>query len=146
MRHGERLEPRFGKLGKEYRLIAFDKRMLQDNPTLEWVTPGHLLFEAVRSEVWEQAQPDLEKGAVFYDLNRAQASRLDLFGVTVNYGRGHTLHERLFVVETAQAGAVSVRQPTLFLDLIPAPRGTAQPDGDGLPERQKSRRPLPRAA
>ncbi len=134
---GERLEPRFGKLGREYKQIAFDKRALQDNPALEWVTPGHPLFEAVRSEVWEQAQPDLERGAVFYDLNRTQASRLDLFGVTVNDGRGHTLHRRLFVVEAALDGVVSVREPTLFLDLIPAPDGTATPDGNGLPERQE---------
>ncbi len=72
---------------------------------------------------------------MFYDLNRSQPSRLDLFGVTVDDGRGHTLHQRLFVVETAQDGAVSVRQPTLFLDLIPAPEGILAPDGDGLPER-----------
>ncbi len=84
LRHGEHLEPPFGKLGKEYKLIAFDRRMLQDNPTLEWVTPGHPLFEAVRSEVWEQAQPDLERGAVFFDLNRAQASRLDLWSRSSN--------------------------------------------------------------
>jgi hypothetical protein len=74
---------------------------------------------------------------VFYDLNRSQPSRLDLFGVTVDDGRGHTLHQRLFVVETAQDSAVSVRQPTLFLDLIPAPEGVVAPDGDGLPERQE---------
>jgi hypothetical protein len=135
LRHGDRLEPRFGRLGREYKQIAFDKSALLDNPTLEWVTPGHPLFEAVRSEVWEQAQSDLERGAVFYDLNRSQPSRLDLFGVTVDDGRGHTLHQRLFVVETTQDGAVSVRQPTLFLDLIPAPEGVPAPDGDGLPER-----------
>lgn len=134
LRHGERLEPRFGRLGREYRQIAFDKEALRDNPTLEWVTPGHPLFEAVRSEVWEQAQPDLERGALFYDLNRSQPSRLDLFGVSVDDGRGHTLHQRLYVVETTQDGVVSIRQPTLFLDLIPAPEGATTPDGDGLPE------------
>ncbi len=137
LRHGERLEPRFGRLGREYKQIAFDKAALLANPTLEWITPGHPLFEAVRSEVWELAQPDLERGAVFYDLNRAQPSRLDLFGVTVDDGRSRTLHQRLFVVETAQDGTVSVRQPTLFLGLIPAPEGVAAPDDDSLPERSE---------
>ena len=42
---GERLEPRFGKLGREYKQIIFDKNFLTDDPTLEWVTPGHPLFE-----------------------------------------------------------------------------------------------------
>jgi hypothetical protein len=36
----ERLEPRFGKLGREYQRIVFDKRLLGDDATLEWVTPG----------------------------------------------------------------------------------------------------------
>jgi hypothetical protein len=45
---GERLEPRFGKLGREYQRVVFDKRLLGDDATLEWVTPGHPLFEVVR--------------------------------------------------------------------------------------------------
>src|SRR5206468_1435481 len=45
---GERLEPRFGKLGREYKTIVFDKEHLKRDATLEWVTPGHPLFEAVR--------------------------------------------------------------------------------------------------
>jgi SNF2 family DNA or RNA helicase len=48
---GERLEPRFGKLGREYPTIVFDKEYLKRDPTLEWVTPGHPLFEAVREDV-----------------------------------------------------------------------------------------------
>src|SRR6266446_4696752 len=34
---GERLESRFGKLGREYKQAAFDKRFLTDDPTLEWI-------------------------------------------------------------------------------------------------------------
>src|SRR5215472_4125534 len=44
---GERLEPRFGKLGREYKQVVFDKEILKKLPTCEWVTPGHPLFEAV---------------------------------------------------------------------------------------------------
>ena len=43
--YGEKLEPRFGKLGREYKQIVFDKQLLAVDPTLEWVTPGHPLFE-----------------------------------------------------------------------------------------------------
>src|SRR5262249_21022390 len=50
---GERLEPRFGKLGREYKHIVFDKRRVTDDPTLEWVTPGHPLFETVREDAFE---------------------------------------------------------------------------------------------
>ncbi len=66
---GERLEPQFGKLGHEYKLICFNKELLQRDPTLEWVTPGHPLFETVREDVLEQVQKDLKNGTVFYDLN-----------------------------------------------------------------------------
>src|SRR5438552_4034609 len=44
---GERLEPRFGRLGREYRQVVFDKENLKKEPLAEWVTPGHPLFEAV---------------------------------------------------------------------------------------------------
>jgi len=62
---GEKLEPRFGKLGRDYKHVVFDKKRLTEDPTLEWVTPGHPLFEVVREDVWERVQSDLRKGTVF---------------------------------------------------------------------------------
>ncbi|MEM3453385.1 MAG: SNF2-related protein, partial [Candidatus Hadarchaeum sp.] len=117
---GERLESRYGPLGREYRRITFDKRHLTEDPTLEWVTPGHPLFEAVREEVWEKAQVDLRRGAVFYDLNCAAPSRLEVYAASIADGRGNTLHRQLFVVEVADSGEMRLRQPTVFFDLIPA--------------------------
>ena len=139
---GERLEPRFGKLGREFKHIVFDKQLLTDDPTLEWVTPGHPLFEVVREEVTERVQFDLQHGAVFYDLQRAQPARLDVFSAAIRDGRGNVLHRRLFVVEAQRDGALTVRQPTLFLDLLPAPSGTATPDGLALPDRTQVERTL----
>jgi superfamily II DNA or RNA helicase len=126
---GERLEPRFGRLGREYRQVVFDKALLRDDPTLEWVTPGHPLFEAVREETWERGQADLQKGAIFYDIHRSAPSRLDIYSADVHDGTGHLLHRRLFVVETDAAGALTLRQPTIFLDLTPAPAGAPAPRG-----------------
>ena len=57
---GERLEPRFGRLGREYQKVVFDKALLPTDPTLEWVTPGHPLFEAVRDDVAERVRDDLQ--------------------------------------------------------------------------------------
>jgi Helicase conserved C-terminal domain len=74
---GERLEPRFGRLGREYQKIVFDKALLPTDPTLEWVTPGHPLFEAVRDDVAERVRDDLKRGAVFYDLQAKAPVRLD---------------------------------------------------------------------
>jgi hypothetical protein len=132
---GERLEPRFGKLGREFKQVVFDKKLLTDDPTLEWVTPGHPLFECVREDSWVRVQDDLLRGAVFYDIHRSRPARLDIFSASVRDGRGNVLHQRLFVVQTETDGSLSIRQPTIFLDLTPAPKGTPTPDDAGLPGR-----------
>jgi superfamily II DNA or RNA helicase len=161
---GERLEPRFGKLGREYQRVVFDKRLLGDDATLEWVTPGHPLFEVVRTDVADRVGDDLRHGAVLWDLHSKAPYRLDVFTASIKDGRGNTLHKKLFVVraemgvrgadlttqrslpgvEPRQPGlplatepvpVLSLRQPTLFLDLIPSQRPTNLVPTPGLPER-----------
>jgi hypothetical protein len=84
---GDRLENRFGKLGRDYKKITFDKNILTDDPTLEWVTPGHPLFECVRDEVSAQVQEDLRRGAIFLDLHSKSPARLDVFSAAITDGR-----------------------------------------------------------
>lgn len=132
---GERLEPRFGRLGREYQRIVFDKVHLSSDATLEWVTPGHPLFEAVREDVLERVTDDLRRGAVFLDLHAKAPSRLDVFAAALQDGRGHVVHRRLFVVQADLDGTLLMKQPTLLLDLSPAPEGTGAPDDSGLPDR-----------
>ena len=127
---GEKLEPRFGKLGHEYKQIAFDKDLLARDPTCEWVTPGHPLFETVRQSLWEQVRDGLADGSVFYDLHSAEPYHLDVFSASVKDGLGNELHRRLFVVQANATGELSVRQPTVFLDLAVAAKGTAVPPPD----------------
>ncbi len=135
--YGERLESKFGKLGRDYKRVVFDKELLPGDPTLEWVTPGHPLFESIRSFTQDRVQGDLERGAVFYDLNRAEPVKLDVFSAEVRDGLGQILHKRLFVTQAAMDGEISVRQPTIFLDLSVSPKGTVAPDLTGLPGRDE---------
>ncbi len=122
--------------GREYAKIAFDKALLTTDPTLEWVTPGHPLFEVVREEVLERVADHLRRGAVFFDLQRERPARLDTFAASIKDGQGHTLHRRLYVVEASNATATSIRQPTIFLDgLVPAPAGTGVPADDAFPDK-----------
>ncbi len=132
---GERLEPRFGKLGREYKNVVFDKLLLPKDPTLEWVTPGHPLFEAVREDVTDQTTHDLQRGSVFYDLNCKAPYRLDFFAASIKDGRNHQLHRRLFAVQITFKGELAIKQPTVLLDLALAPKDTPAPDPGGLPER-----------
>ena len=54
-----------------------DKAILPTDPTLEWVTPGHPLFEAVRDDVADRVAGDLKRGAVFYDLQAKAPTRME---------------------------------------------------------------------
>lgn len=139
---GDQLESRFGRLGRTYQRITFDKAQLGDDPTLEWVTPGHPLFEVVRADVQERVADDLRRGSVFFDLQTSQPYRVDVFGASIKDGRGNTLHRRLFVVRTDLDGTLSVRQPTLLLDVMPGSKGTPSPNCEGLPDRQEVERVL----
>jgi len=100
---------------------------------LEWVTPGHPLFEVIRESTVEQFQDDLKKGSVFYDLNIQRPCRLDVFSAAIVDGLGHILHRKLFVVSSEMDGTLSVRQPTVFLDIILADHKPSIPDNVSLP-------------
>ena len=134
---GERLEPRFGRLGREYKQIVFDKKLLTDDATLEWVTPGHPLFEAVREDAFDQVQSDLRRGAVFLDINRNQPARLDVFSAAIRDGSGNVLHRRIFIIECDLLGGMIARQPTMFLDLAVAAGLMSVPDDAALPARDQ---------
>lgn len=133
---GEMLEQRFGKLGREYKRITFDKKYLKNDPTLEWITPGHPLFECVRNYVFENVQDDLRNGAVFFDLHSKDPYRLDVYTASIKDGLNNVLHKRLFVVQINMDSSMDIRQPTIFLDLAVAPTGTKVPEGFELPSRE----------
>ncbi len=131
---GDRQEDRFGRLGREYGKIVFDKALLGTDPTLEWVTPGHPLFETVRTDVVGRTEDSLRRGAVFFDLHRNAPGLIDVFAASIKDGRGHPLHRRLFVVETLPSGEMRIHEPTLLHDIIPAPLGTPAPN-HAVPDR-----------
>jgi hypothetical protein len=136
---GERIEPRFGKLGREYKQVIFDKEKLKKEPTAEWVTPGHPLFEVVREDVQDKVRDDLARGAVFFDINRDKPSRISVFSAAVRDGRGNELHKRLFIVLQNADGSMELKQPTYLLDLMAAPVKTPVPDNGTLDDASAER-------
>jgi hypothetical protein len=101
------------------------------------VTPGHPLFEAVRRYALEKVEADLRSGAIFFDLYSKEPSRLDVYSAAVKDGRGNVIHRRIFVVQTDMTGTINIRQPTIFLDLIPSTTEVPPPDGNSLPDRDQ---------
>jgi hypothetical protein len=82
----------------------------------------------VREDAQDRVREDLQRGAVFFDLHCKEPSRLNIYSAAIQDGHGHVLHRRLFAVQENSDGSMTLRQPTLLLDLAPAPAGTPVPD------------------
>jgi len=85
-------------LANKYPRCSADRDTAEKH-NLEWVTPGHPLFEAIRRHTFQSAQEPFSKGACFYSLQHEEPSRLDFYRARVVDGLGHVVHERLFAVE-----------------------------------------------
>ena len=92
---------------------------------LEWVTPGHPLFEALRRHCVEISRDAFAAGACFYSLDHEAPARLDFYRARVVDGLGHVIHERLFTVELADGKEPRLREPETLGNLTPA----AAPNG-----------------
>jgi superfamily II DNA or RNA helicase len=117
---------RLPRLAAKYPRCSTD-RETAEKEHLEWVTPGHPLFEAVRRNTADQARDHLGKGACFYSLNHSQPARLDFYRARIVDGLGQIIHERLFVTELRADGSTVLQEPSALGDLVPAPRPAELP-------------------
>lgn len=85
-------------------------RETAEKKSLEWVTPGHPLFEAIRRHTLTQARDTFAKGACFYSLQHDKPARIDLYRARAVDGLGHVIHERLFAVELTESAEPSLRE------------------------------------
>jgi hypothetical protein len=107
-------------IGLRYHRISTDKDTAAKN-TLEWVTPGHPLFESLRRNACETTRQDMLDGACFYSLNHDHPARLDIYRARVVDGLGNIVHERTFGVEVAEGADPVLRDSGFLGDLLPAP-------------------------
>ncbi len=101
---------------------------------LEWVTPGHPLFEAIRRHTHAQALDVLGKGATFHSLQHERPARVDFYRARVVDGLGQVVHERFFAVEIADDGAPRLQEPGLLGNFAPADPPPEMPTVAALPE------------
>jgi superfamily II DNA or RNA helicase len=95
-------------------------RDVAENEKLEWVTPGHPFFEAVRRHTHAIARDVLGKGATFYSLQHEQPARIDFYRARIVDGLGHVVHERLFAVEIQGHGEPRLQQAGTLGNFAPA--------------------------
>ena len=106
-------------LANRYPRCSTDRDTAEKN-RLEWVTPGHPLFEAIRRHAWGQAAESFARGACFYSLQHDEPSRIDFYRARVVDGLGQVFHERLFAVELTENGEQRLREPNVLGNFSPA--------------------------
>ena len=127
-------------LADRYPRCSTDRETAETH-SLEWVTPGHPLFDSIRRHTHARALDALGKGATFHSLQHEQPARIDFYRARVVDGLGQVIHERLFAVEIAEDGEPRLQEPGLLGNFAPAdpclPAGTApaeMPAVAALPE------------
>ena len=112
-------EWRLPELVNRYPRLSTDRDTAEAH-NLEWVTPGHPLFEALRRHSFDVGQEAFAKGACFHSLEHETPARLDFYRARIVDGLGHVIHERLFTVELSEGGEPSLREPDILGNLNPA--------------------------
>ena len=120
-------------LAARYPRFSTDRETAEKN-NLEWVTPGHPLFEALRRHAHVKAQDSINQGACFYSLEVDSPTRFDFYRARVVDGLGHVVHERLFGVQIESGGELRLSGPTILANLQPAELPKYLPEVVNAPE------------
>ena len=101
--------------------MSTDRETAETN-NLEWVTPGHPLFEALRRQALSLGHEEFAKGACFYSIENEAPARIDFYRARVVDGVGRIIHERLLTVEVQEGEEPRLSDPERLGNLIPASR------------------------
>ena len=107
-------------LSARYPRLSADRDTAEQN-NLEWVTPGHPLFEVLRRHSLDLGQDAFARGACFHSLEHEAPARLDFYRARIVDGLGHVIHERLFTIELTDKDAPCLREPGILGNLSPVP-------------------------
>ncbi|MBI4730020.1 MAG: DUF3883 domain-containing protein [Acidobacteria bacterium] len=109
-------------------------RETAETQKLEWVTPGHPLFEAIRRHTHARALDALGQGATFHSLQHERPARIDFYRARAVDGLGQVVHERLFAVEIDEDSEPRLQEPSLLGNFAPAIAPAEMPAVAALPE------------
>ena len=120
-------------LAVRYPRFSTDRRTAEEH-NLEWVTPGHPLFEALRRNAHAKAQDALGQGSCFYSVEFDRPTRFDFYRGRIVDGLSHVVHERLFVVQIDSPEQMRLSGPTILANLQPAAVPDVMPDVVNAPD------------
>ena len=121
------------EVSRQYPRISTD-RSTAEARNLEWVTPGHALFEALRRNSFDEGRETLADGACFHSLEHEEPARIDFYRARVVDGLQKTIHENLFAVEIQDGKTPRLREPQVLGNLTPGEKPEALPTVASLPE------------
>ena len=106
-------------LAVRYARLSTDRDTAEER-NLEWVTPGHPLFEALRRHALERGREVFATGACFHSLIHEEASRFDFYRARAVDGLGHVIRERVFAVEVPTQGDPRLAEPDVLGNMTPS--------------------------
>jgi superfamily II DNA or RNA helicase len=132
-RYEQERDWRLPALSNKYPKCSTDRETAESNK-LEWVTPGHPLFEAIRRHSHAKAREALSKGACFYSLQHESPARMDFYRACVVDGLGDVIHERLFALEIGPDKEPILQEPNVIGNFSPATAPAVLSEITTLPE------------
>ncbi len=132
-RHERNADWHFGAVAARYARLAMNRETAEQN-NLEWVTPGHPLFEALRRNSLDAGRDSFEAGACFHSLQHDAPARVDFYRAKAVNGLGQVIRERLFAVETGQDGNPRLCALDVLGNMAPCESPEALPPVAELPE------------
>ncbi len=124
---------KFPALANRYPHCTTDRETADENG-LEWVIPGHPLFEALRRHMLTLSQEVFGQGACYTSLQYDSPVRLDFYRARIVNGLGRTIHEQLFVVELSEGASPCLRELDILGNCTPAAPPNPLPPVATLPE------------
>ncbi|MBN1313287.1 MAG: DEAD/DEAH box helicase, partial [Anaerolineae bacterium] len=122
----------YGQPAEQYLAFTFDLDEAKDTG-VEFVGPGHALFEAVMFRTLERFRGILERGAVFIDPDGKREGLVWLVEGTISDGQGMVIGQQLFALyQPADGSEIEPLHPSMFLDFeapqepAPAPENIAR--------------------
>ena len=120
-------------LATRYPRLSTDRETAEKN-SLEWVTPGHPLFEALRRHTLSSSQEPFGKGAC-YLFSSARSARAHRFLPCARRRRPGRCHPRaLFAVEIANDETLRLQEPGVVGNFTPYPLPAQLPIVASVPE------------
>jgi superfamily II DNA or RNA helicase len=135
-RHEQQPGWRYGPIATRYPRCSTDRKIAETN-TLEWITPGHPLFEATRRQILEVGRESFRQGACFFSLAHESAARIDFFRARIVDGMGVVAHERVFTVEQIGGQPPKLQDPSVLGNLVPGMVPSPLPDVALLPSAEQ---------